>query len=255
MDETEDQSVSERSTETKKIHTETNLTEPTTNGTTPHLNGHEVSEESNGEIKTNGDHVDQTEIPEQDEFMNKMKELTLEKEQKNPPIISLGTDKEIVSKPEESITAPSEPAIETMISQSKSSEFTYTTFGSVERTESGSDEQLQVSNEVKVELSELVAEEVSGEAPAAAAETVPVVAESSGDVNLVIDEFITQVKLDKLSNKDVCDYMLNLLVSGEFDLEKNFIIQNVKSILHLVQVIKCAKPSLKVSCVNNFIMR
>ena len=61
-----------------------------------------------------------------------------------------------------------------------------------------------------------------------------------------IDEFIEEVKQNRVSNKDACNYMLNLLVSGEFDLENNFIIQNVNNILNLIQVIKCAQPSLKV---------
>jgi hypothetical protein len=66
-----------------------------------------------------------------------------------------------------------------------------------------------------------------------------------------IDQFIGLVKLNKVTNKEACNYMLNLLVSGEFDLEKNFIIQNVKSILNMIQVIKCAHPSLKVNDFKN----
>jgi len=61
-----------------------------------------------------------------------------------------------------------------------------------------------------------------------------------------IDEVIDKVKLNSVSNKDVCNYILNLLVDGEFDLEKNFVIKNINSILHMIQVIKCAQPSLKV---------
>ena len=61
-----------------------------------------------------------------------------------------------------------------------------------------------------------------------------------------IDEVIDKVKLNSVSNKEVCNYILNLLVDGEFDLEKNFVIKNINSILHMIQVIKCAQPSLKV---------
>ena len=60
------------------------------------------------------------------------------------------------------------------------------------------------------------------------------------------DSIIENVKLNRIANKEVCNYILNLLVNGEFDLEKNFVIQNMKSIMLMIQVIKCARPSLKV---------
>lgn len=63
---------------------------------------------------------------------------------------------------------------------------------------------------------------------------------------LVFDEIIDRLRENRISNKDVCNYILNLLVGGEFDLEKNFIIKNVTSILKMIQVIKCANPALKV---------
>ena len=65
--------------------------------------------------------------------------------------------------------------------------------------------------------------------------------------HLSFDVIIERVKLNHIANKDVCNYMLNLLVDGEFDLEKNFVIKNVNSILNLIQVIKCARSSLKVT--------
>jgi len=68
---------------------------------------------------------------------------------------------------------------------------------------------------------------------------------------LSFDSVIERVKSNRVTNKEVCNYVLNLLVSGEFDLEKNFVIQNVKSILLMIQVIKCATPSLKVSGFND----
>ena len=63
--------------------------------------------------------------------------------------------------------------------------------------------------------------------------------------NLQIDEMIEKIRQNSVSNKDVCNYVLNLLVDGEFDLEKNFVIKNYKTILLMMQVIKCANPSLK----------
>lgn len=64
--------------------------------------------------------------------------------------------------------------------------------------------------------------------------------------SLTFDELIDRLREDSIANKDVCNYILNLLVGGEFDLEKNFVIQNVTSILKMIQVIKCANASLKV---------
>lgn len=66
--------------------------------------------------------------------------------------------------------------------------------------------------------------------------------------NLTFDQVIDKLRENRISNKDICNYILNLLVGGEFDLEKNFVIQNVTSILKMIQVIKCANPSLKVNC-------
>lgn len=65
------------------------------------------------------------------------------------------------------------------------------------------------------------------------------------------DQVIDKLRENQISNKDVCNYILNLLVGGEFDLEKNFIIKNVTSILKMIQVIKCANPALKV--INLFV--
>lgn len=64
--------------------------------------------------------------------------------------------------------------------------------------------------------------------------------------NLPFDQVIERVRQNRASNKDICNYVLNLLVDGEFDLEKNFVIKNYKSILLMIQVIKCATLSLKV---------
>ena len=71
------------------------------------------------------------------------------------------------------------------------------------------------------------------------------VSTSSSIKNLSFDSIIEKVKLNQLANKDVCNYILNLLVDGEFDLEKNFVIKNINSILNMIQVIKCANTSLK----------
>lgn len=59
-------------------------------------------------------------------------------------------------------------------------------------------------------------------------------------------EFIMEkLKCNQVSNKEVVDFVLNLLVGGSFDLEKNFIISHKNNILYMIQVIKCASDTLK----------
>ena len=60
-----------------------------------------------------------------------------------------------------------------------------------------------------------------------------------------LNKIIEKLKSNQITNKEVVNYILNLLVGGEFDLEKNFIIKNVNNILCMMQVIKCANTSLK----------
>lgn len=60
-----------------------------------------------------------------------------------------------------------------------------------------------------------------------------------------IDDIIDKIRHDQIDNKDVCNYVLNMLVDGEFDLDKNFVIKNNTNILLMVQVIKCSNLSLK----------
>jgi hypothetical protein len=60
-----------------------------------------------------------------------------------------------------------------------------------------------------------------------------------------LDKILEKLKTNQITNKEVVNYILNLLVGGEFDLEKNFIIKNVNNILYMMQVIKCANSSLK----------
>lgn len=62
---------------------------------------------------------------------------------------------------------------------------------------------------------------------------------------LPFDELIDKVRQNQVANKDVCNYVLNMLVDGEFDLEKNFVIKNHTTILLMMQVIKCADGHLK----------
>jgi len=202
-----------------------------------------------------------------DEFMNKMTQLTREKGNSSELVLEDVKLKENfkemnLNEEEDTEVAYSEVAEET-IPQSKSLEFTYTTFGSPERTDSSDESAPRVEPDpVKQDVIDDV---MKPTAMVEVKQTENEVAKNkeskiNNDVNnankkpgMDIDEFIEEVKQNRVSNKDACNYMLNLLVSGEFDLEKNFIIQNVNNILNLIQVIKCAQPSLKVeSFLSNF---
>ena len=119
-------------------------------------------------------------------------------------------------------------------------EFSYTSLGA------GVDESVvDEANESKVKVKQQngLAEVKVEEAAAAAAAALN---EADTLKSLPFDTIIEKVKANKAKNKEVCTYVLNLLVGGEFDLEKNFVIQNVKSIMNMIQVIKCAQPQLKV---------
>lgn len=135
------------------------------------------------------------------------------------------------------------------ILQSKSSEFTYTTF-EADRSDSSDESQPPAIGEPEQlptvdEKDQKFETEINGSSEASLQQSSSKVNDDEATKRLEVDEFIKKVKQNQISNKDACTYMLNLLVSGEFDLEKNFIIQNIKSIMSLIQVIKCAQPSLK----------
>lgn len=135
---------------------------------------------------------------------------------------------------------------------STSNEFTYTSLGSVRDDESpgGVDSPPTTvtshnetnGKELRIDSVELsLAKKVSSESSTTSLQQQI----DEGIKRLPFDEIIDRVKSNKIANKDICNYVLNLLVGGEFDLEKNFVIKNVKSILLMIQVIKCARPALK----------
>jgi hypothetical protein len=134
---------------------------------------------------------------------------------------------------------------------SQSNEFTYTSLGSnrpddldEERPEEKKQEELRIESVElvlanKAKPTEVLKEKI--EADAASTAFVDSIKKLS------FDEIIDRVRVNSIANKEVCNYILNLLVGGEFDLEKNFVIRNINSILNMIQVIKCARPALKVS--------
>lgn len=67
----------------------------------------------------------------------------------------------------------------------------------------------------------------------------------SNEEKIQLEKIIEKLKTNQITNKEVVNYILNLLVGGEFDLEKNFIIKNMNNIFYMLQVIKCASEALK----------
>ena len=53
------------------------------------------------------------------------------------------------------------------------------------------------------------------------------------------------IKADQVSNKDVVNTVLHLLVGGEFEIETNFIIQESKNILHMLEVLSVCPSTLQ----------
>ncbi len=203
------------------------------------------------------------ELTNQDEIMKKMNQISLETNNSSElNFEDVKLEENLIennpsNQEEDEVEVTAEVAKED-IPQSKSIEFTYTTFGSSERTDSSDESaprtetELVVTNKKSVTEDVVNSKEVVEEKIKENAEFINEGIDKNSQICsdkkpiINIDEFIEQVKQDQVSNKDACNYMLNLLVSGEFDLEKNFIIQNVNNILNLIQVIKCAKLSLKV---------
>ena len=161
---------------------------------------------------------------------------------------------------------------EATLSQSMSNEFTYTTFGKPLDSDEPQNDDTSLASPSAVNFDKLIVSDnnvddesttkpkydtldlhsVDIETKADRANATEIKransqSESEDSIRkMPFDSIIENVKLNKIANKEVCDYILNLLVNGEFDLEKKFIIQNMKSIMHMIQVIKCARPSLKV---------
>jgi hypothetical protein len=133
---------------------------------------------------------------------------------------------------------------------SQSNEFTYTSLGSNRPDDLDEDKPEEKKQELRIESVELT---LNKEKEAVKVKTEPDAESTFSDDSikkLPFDEIIDRVRTNSIANKEVCNYVLNLLVGGEFDLEKNFVIQNINSILNMIQVIKCARPALKVNFTN-----
>ncbi|XP_048243612.1 neurobeachin-like isoform X2 [Haliotis rufescens] len=66
-----------------------------------------------------------------------------------------------------------------------------------------------------------------------------------GDDEQKFGLLIGLIQGNQVSNKDVVDTVLHLLVGGEFDIEVNFVIQEAQNILHMLQLLKTCPITLQ----------
>ncbi|GFR89635.1 neurobeachin [Elysia marginata] len=53
------------------------------------------------------------------------------------------------------------------------------------------------------------------------------------------------IELQQVSNKDVVDTVLYLLVAGDFDIESNFVIQDPQNVLHMLKLLEACPHTLQ----------
>ncbi|KAK7469905.1 hypothetical protein BaRGS_00036068 [Batillaria attramentaria] len=75
--------------------------------------------------------------------------------------------------------------------------------------------------------------------------TVQDILQSKDNDELKFGLLISLIKVGQVSNKDVVDTLLHLLVGGEFDIENNFIIQNATNILHMLKLLEVCPHTLQ----------
>jgi hypothetical protein len=225
---------------------------------------------SNAE-KLNGDSLKEAtleqQVPPQTESAPQLDESSIEKTQEEIREQPWNNETDTEEKVENEIMSTKGDAT---LSQSMSNEFTYTTFGKPpDSDEHQNDDNSSLASPSGVNFDKLIVSESAlaekstlqskndkldsdiephllSRPSESKMDNSQSESESDSIKKMPFDTIIENVKLNKIANKEVCDYILNLLVNGEFDLEKKFVIQNMKSIMHMIQVIKCARPSLKV---------
>jgi hypothetical protein len=153
----------------------------------------------------------------------------------------------------------------TEVKKSQSNEFTYFSLTSnrpddldeaaTPTDEPRSTEDKSKQQELRIESVNLTLVKESAAVTAKIADDTQSTKSDDSIKKLSFDALIDRVRGNTIANKDVCNYVLNLLVGGEFDLEKNFVIKNINSILNMIQVIKCARPALKVKIFIYFILK
>jgi hypothetical protein len=130
------------------------------------------------------------------------------------------------------------------------------------QNEQQQEQQQQIKEELEAGLKEVEEKEVSRESEYTYTSLEEVKHSSEADNETLyanddakrsLDSILEKLKQNQLSNQEVTNYVLNLLVGGEFDLEKNFIIKHINNILYMIQVIKCApESSLKAEIWSHF---
>ncbi|XP_018346009.1 PREDICTED: neurobeachin-like [Trachymyrmex septentrionalis] len=59
------------------------------------------------------------------------------------------------------------------------------------------------------------------------------------------------IEVGQVSNREVVDTVLHLLVGGEFDMELNFVIQDAQNIRHMLELLDHCPPNLQRSVSEN----
>ncbi|XP_064636479.1 neurobeachin-like isoform X3 [Lineus longissimus] len=83
--------------------------------------------------------------------------------------------------------------------------------------------------------------------------TVEDVLNLPGNSQLKFGLLIGLIEVGQVADNDVVDTVLNLLVGAQFDLEKNFIIQEPESITHMVELLEHCTPKLQAEIWSVFI--
>ncbi|KAL5011720.1 hypothetical protein ScPMuIL_010271 [Solemya velum] len=76
-------------------------------------------------------------------------------------------------------------------------------------------------------------------------QSVEAVLKSPGDGEHKFGMLVGLINQKQVSNKDVVNTVLHLLVGGEFDIESNFIIQEPDNILHMLKVLASCEQTLQ----------
>ena len=74
----------------------------------------------------------------------------------------------------------------------------------------------------------------------------------SGKDELKFGVLIGLIKVGQVTNKDVVETVLNLLVGGEFELESNFIIQDPENVVHMLQLTDSCTTTLQAELWSHF---
>ncbi|XP_038055558.1 neurobeachin-like isoform X2 [Patiria miniata] len=75
----------------------------------------------------------------------------------------------------------------------------------------------------------------------------------SGTTKMKFGVLIGLIEVGEISNRDVVDTVLNLLVGGEFDLESNFVVEDPENVTHLLELIDHCEEKLQAEIWSMFV--